>query len=424
MKPTISFITPNYNNGDLVPRMLESTLSQDYPVHEVILIDDGSTDNSVEIIETWRRRYPQIKLLRNDRNRGIAQSVNRGLEIAEGELIVLRSADDVSYPGFLRKSVEMLNVHPAAGFCYADVGVFTNDPKEFSPRSQTWSDRPRFFQPQEFARAFCGSEFCGNSCVIRADAIRKAGGYIEELKWSCDWFMFMAIAFRHGICYLPEVLAGMRHDEKSYCNVGVRKDDEHRRVCLHMFDLLLGERYGDLLPLFNLSGCMGTFGPWLAELVLLEPHCWDARIAALTWRNFGMLNEAHAQRAGAIPGTIRAVLDRKRELIKRAHREKRGFSVAVYGAGTHTLALLNEWSTADLPAVSAVIVSQPSERKQFLGIPIVPLADVSPDRFDLIVISSRSFESEMVQACRRALPELPLLTFWNPELTSFGRPRG
>lgn len=421
MKPKISFVTPNYNNGDLLPRMLESTLDQDYAADEIILIDDGSTDDSIFVIESWQKKYPQIKLIRQDRNRGIVHSVNRGLELAEGELIVLRSADDVSYPSFLSKSVSMMQVHPQAGYCCADIGVFTNDPSDYVTRSQTWSNESRYFSPTEFARAFCGSEFWGNSCMIRADAIKEAGNYIPELRWNCDWFMYMVIAARHGVCYIPEVLAGMRYDEKSYCNQGVQDFNEHKDACLHMFELLLSDSYRDVIPFFNLSGCMGTFGAPLAEMVLIEPSCWNSVTQTMTWRNFGMLNELHAQKGSGIPARIASILKKNKAALQKLFEENENVSVAVYGAGGHTITLLNEWSSLNLPSFDAVVVSQKVNRSDFLGIPVQEIANVAPDQFDLIVISSKSFEFSMAANCKEQLPKTPILAIWDTQLTSFGK---
>jgi len=85
--PTLSVIVPNYNHGQLLPACLNAMLRQSVQPHEIIIIDDGSTDNSVEVMEDFVRRYPQIKMYRNEVNCGVLKTLNRAIGLATGDFI-------------------------------------------------------------------------------------------------------------------------------------------------------------------------------------------------------------------------------------------------------------------------------------------------------------------------------------------------
>ena len=113
--PTLSVIVPNYNHGAHLPACLKALLSQSVPADEIIVIDDGSTDNSVEIIEQLARQHSIIKFYRNDQNRGVIYTFNRGVDLATSQFIAGCGADDEVMPGYFEKSLRLLAEHPEAG---------------------------------------------------------------------------------------------------------------------------------------------------------------------------------------------------------------------------------------------------------------------------------------------------------------------
>jgi glycosyltransferase involved in cell wall biosynthesis len=93
----------------------------------VIVIDDGSTDNSVEVIEGFARKDPIVRLYRNEQNQGVIFSLNRGLNLAAGEYIIFSAADDRVCPGCFEKSMELLAQYPQAGLCSALLQLIGED---------------------------------------------------------------------------------------------------------------------------------------------------------------------------------------------------------------------------------------------------------------------------------------------------------
>lgn len=97
-KPKISVIMPNYNGEKYLVEAIESILNQTYRDFEFIIIDDGSTDNSVKIIKKYAQKDKRIKLLTNKKNLGLIKSLNKGLKIAKGKYIARMDSDDISLP--------------------------------------------------------------------------------------------------------------------------------------------------------------------------------------------------------------------------------------------------------------------------------------------------------------------------------------
>lgn len=110
-KDLVSVIMSNYNTPEeFLRHAIESILNQTYQNFEFIIIDDCSSDNSLTIIETYTD--PRIKIIRNDKNLGITKSLNKGLDIAEGEFVARMDADDISFKTRFEKQVSFLKSHP------------------------------------------------------------------------------------------------------------------------------------------------------------------------------------------------------------------------------------------------------------------------------------------------------------------------
>ena len=102
--PLVSVLLPVYNAGPYLAAALGSILRQDYDRLEVIAIDDGSTDNSLEILERYRRADNRVSVISRE-NRGLVATLNEGLRLAQGELVARMDADDVAYPWRLSRQV-------------------------------------------------------------------------------------------------------------------------------------------------------------------------------------------------------------------------------------------------------------------------------------------------------------------------------
>lgn len=115
--PMISVIMPVYNAEKYVAEAIESILNQTYSDFEFIIIDDGSTDNSYQMLQSYAVKDDRIKLYRNDINLKLPKTLNFGIEQAQGKYIARMDADDISLPERFAKQIEFMESHPDVGVC-------------------------------------------------------------------------------------------------------------------------------------------------------------------------------------------------------------------------------------------------------------------------------------------------------------------
>lgn len=122
VRPRVSVVMAAYNGAEYLPAAIDSILNQTYGDFEFIIIDDGSTDETPEVI----RRYsdPRICAVRNPQNIGLIGSLNRGLDMARGELVARMDADDESLPNRFEEQVRFLDAHPEIGVCGTAIETF------------------------------------------------------------------------------------------------------------------------------------------------------------------------------------------------------------------------------------------------------------------------------------------------------------
>ncbi|MDZ8055545.1 MAG: glycosyltransferase family 2 protein [Aulosira sp. ZfuVER01] len=118
--PLVSVLVPNYNYAKYIGETLDSAIHQTYPHYEVIVCDDGSTDNSCEVIETYLQKDSRIKLIRKP-NGGVGSALNKAYKESKGQIICILDADDVWMDNKLSKIVEAFKAEPSSGFVIHNV---------------------------------------------------------------------------------------------------------------------------------------------------------------------------------------------------------------------------------------------------------------------------------------------------------------
>ena len=111
-QPLISVIIPVYNGNGYLPAALLSILNQTYKNLEIIVIDDGSTDNSYEIMKNFAKEDKRLRIFKNPKNLNISHTLNRGIKLAKGQYLARMDADDVALPHRLEKQIKYLLDHP------------------------------------------------------------------------------------------------------------------------------------------------------------------------------------------------------------------------------------------------------------------------------------------------------------------------
>lgn len=212
-EPTLTVFLPNYNHARFLPNALEGIASQTYCPLEFIIVDDGSTDNSVEIIESFARSHDNVRLIRNEVNRGVVANQNDVLEMAGGDYFCSVASDDRLRPEFFHKAMSLLAEHPQAAFCSTLSDKIDEEGKNLGvyPTPKV-SESPAYLSPAEALAALLqhGSWFMGNTTIWRHSSLLKAGKFRPELGAFSDGFMSQLLALQHGVCFIPEVLGEFR----------------------------------------------------------------------------------------------------------------------------------------------------------------------------------------------------------------------
>lgn len=123
-EPKVTVLMPVYNGEEYLREAIDSILSQTFADFEFLIINDGSTDGSVEIIESYQD--PRIRLFHNESNLNLRTTLNKGLKLARGEYIARMDCDDVSLPQRLAKQVKFMDLHPDIGICGSGVKLIGN----------------------------------------------------------------------------------------------------------------------------------------------------------------------------------------------------------------------------------------------------------------------------------------------------------
>jgi glycosyltransferase involved in cell wall biosynthesis len=179
----ISVVIPAYNRATLLPRAVASIQAQDFPDLEILIVDDGSKDNTAEVVETLQRTESRIRYVRHVVNRGEAAARNTGLAEANGELIAFLDSDDAWLPGKLQRQYELLQL---AG--EGTHGVATANYIVWDDGSQHLDNAWHFRKPITVRNILvhgCAIGL-GLNCLLRRDAVRAAGLFDETLKLYVD----------------------------------------------------------------------------------------------------------------------------------------------------------------------------------------------------------------------------------------------
>jgi glycosyltransferase involved in cell wall biosynthesis len=211
MTVTLSVVLPNYNHAKFIGRALAALLSQDRVADEIIVIDDGSTDDSVTVIERIAAAAPAIRRLRNPGNIGVIATLQRGLDAARGKYVYFAASDDWVLPGFFALALRRLEANPDAGLFCGEAMLIVGRPdgrlgvgRGGGPRLR--AGRIDAAQAQDLLRSTDNWILTG-STIFRRDCVTWAGGFDARLGSFADGFVARKVALKYGFLFEPEIVA-------------------------------------------------------------------------------------------------------------------------------------------------------------------------------------------------------------------------
>jgi glycosyltransferase involved in cell wall biosynthesis len=219
--PTVSVILPCYNGEQFIHEAIASVLNQTFKDLEIIVVDDGSTDDSVKIIETFLGDK-RVRLLRHSVNRGIPATRNTGIKDSSGSFISFLDQDDLWLPGKLEKQLAVFENDTArdVGLVFSDIRVLNSE-----GRSREHENRVTFdfnsASRLEILRELLMRNFIPIiSALIRSDCFDKIGLLDEEIKSGADDYDFcVRLAMKSTFVHMTEVLAVRREHGSNYTNL-------------------------------------------------------------------------------------------------------------------------------------------------------------------------------------------------------------
>ena len=184
--PTISVIVPAYNSATTIVETISSVLQQTFPDFELIVINDGSTDQTLELLSTVKD--PRLKIFSYS-NGGMSTALNRGITHAEGEFIAFLDHDDLWTADKLELQLAALQEHPEAGVAYS-WNYFMDEKGE-----SFYAITPIFFEGNVYAQLLVHNFIInGSNCIVRKQVVESVGEFDPAVGGSADWDYWLRLA--------------------------------------------------------------------------------------------------------------------------------------------------------------------------------------------------------------------------------------
>lgn len=203
MPPLVSIVTPSFNQAAFLEETIRSVLDQSYSHIEYLIVDGGSTDGSVEIIERYAARYPErLAWWVSEPDQGQTDAINKGFARAQGQILAWLNSDDTYLPGAVGQAVQFLETHPDVGMVYGDANLIDGNGAVMGrfPARQTDYRRLRrgyVHIPQQ-------------ASFFRAALWRQVGPLDPSFYFAMDYDLWVRLARLSRLYYHPRLWANFR----------------------------------------------------------------------------------------------------------------------------------------------------------------------------------------------------------------------
>jgi glycosyltransferase involved in cell wall biosynthesis len=199
----VSVLLPTYNRAHYIAEAIQSTLDQTYADFEIVVVDDGSTDNSAEVVQ--RFTDPRVRFIRQE-NRGISGALNTAFRESRGRYVAILNSDDIWLPDLLAEEVPVLQARPDVGLIYARCQAMDLSRR---PLART-TGVPARYPGEMFKSLLYGDHVCTIAALIRREHLEQAGLWDESLIANEDWDMWLRLALVCRFYFIDKILARFR----------------------------------------------------------------------------------------------------------------------------------------------------------------------------------------------------------------------
>ncbi|MFQ9308286.1 MAG: glycosyltransferase family 2 protein [Paraclostridium sordellii] len=208
MEKKVSIILPIYNASKYLNECIDSLISQTYKNIEIIAINDGSTDNSVDIIKEYMKKDNRIKLYENQKNKKLIYTLNRGLDLADGDYIARMDSDDICTTERIEKQVRFLEDNKEIALCGCKIQAFGNE-------DWTWGESYKDIEALNVDLIFA-NVVAHPTVMIRGEFAKQMNlKYSNEFIDAEDYELWSRISYEGKIANLEEILLYYRVSENS-----------------------------------------------------------------------------------------------------------------------------------------------------------------------------------------------------------------
>jgi len=241
--PSISVLMPVYNTGEYLAEAIESILAQTFTDFEFIIIDDGSTDNSLSIIKKYAKIDSRIQFVSRE-NKGIVFTRNEGVSLSQGLYIALMDSDDYSYPNRLEIQYKFLDKNREYVVVGSKIMLIDKDSEKLCSMGSIFDHDD--IDLGHINNVSAGAIIVNPTAMIRRDSLLTVGGYRERYKHAEDIDVWLRLGELGKLCNLNEVLleyrqhfesVGYAHRLSQLQAVGLAVEDACRRRGIKQSDV-------------------------------------------------------------------------------------------------------------------------------------------------------------------------------------------
>lgn len=263
----ISIITANYNYAQYIEEAIDSVLNQTYQDWELIVIDDGSSDNSVEIIKPYCEKDSRIRLIQNLENKGLKESIMLGLEHATGDWIAFLESDDVFEPDNLEKKIETIKKNPDIKLVFNKVKFLSEEKRKQKKAYEKTQEKlsKMYFPINMFYDFAVDNMILTFSCVMVESKTLKETDFNTPVDSSLDRWLWIHLAQKNDFYYIDEELTKWRLHSGSY----IKRDKKPKLYfpqIIAYFDILKKDKKLCLLPFILCSFICSLFSKLLKKI--------------------------------------------------------------------------------------------------------------------------------------------------------------